>query len=148
LVAITLLAVAGLFVAARVTGPPPGVGSPGGELAPCPRTPNCVSSLARDQAHHLPPLPYPGSAAEARRRLREALARIPRSTIVTAQDDYLHAEVRSAVFRFVDDVEFWFDDPNRVVHFRSASRVGRGDFGVNRRRMGTIRAVLQASRGE
>ena len=59
-------------------------------------------------------------------------------------DSYIHAEFRSRVFRFVDDVEFLFDDAGRLVHFRSASRAGYYDFGVNRRRMGEIsRRYLQ-----
>lgn len=109
-------------------------------LAPCPGTPNCISSLAPadDQVHHLPPLPYRGSRADTERRLRGALATVPRLTRRAAPADQWRFEARSLVFRFVDDVEFLFDDAAQVVHFRSASRVGRGDWGVNRRRMRRI----------
>jgi len=67
----------------------------------------------------------------------------PRTTIVREETDYLKAECRSALFRFVDDVEILFDDAEKRIHFRSASRVGRSDFGVNRNRMEEIRAAFK-----
>ena len=62
--------------------------------------------------------------------------------VVVATDTYVYAEARSRVFGFVDDVEFRFDDSAKKIDFRSASRVGRRDFGVNRSRMETIRELL------
>jgi len=56
-------------------------------------------------------------------------------TVVEDTGSYLHAEARSRVFRFVDDVEFVLDPGARVIQVRSASRVGYSDFGVNRRRV-------------
>jgi len=67
--------------------------------------------------------------------------------VVTAADTYIHAEFTSAVFRFVDDVEFQIDPDTRLVHFRSASRVGRSDLGVNRERMEALRAAFERSAG-
>jgi uncharacterized protein (DUF1499 family) len=92
------------------------------------------------------PIAYEGSAAEAVARLKEVLASTPRVRVVTATDTYLHAECTSLVFRFVDDVEFLIDPTARAIHFRSASRAGRSDFGVNRRRMEAIREALAARR--
>ena len=63
---------------------------------------------------------------------------MPEATIIEEQDDYLYAEFRSRIFRFVDDVEFAVDNENNEVHFRSASRVGHSDLGVNRARMERI----------
>lgn len=112
-------------------------------LVPCPATPNCISSQAApdDAQHYQPPLPYRGSRADTERRLRGALATVPRLTRRGAAGDRWHYEARSLVLRFVDDVEFFFNDAAQQVHFRSASRVGRGDFGVNRRRMQRIAAA-------
>jgi uncharacterized protein (DUF1499 family) len=62
---------------------------------------------------------------------------------VEEDETYLHYECASLLLRFVDDVEFLFDEPGKTIHFRSASRVGYGDFGVNRRRMEDIRSRLQ-----
>ncbi len=88
------------------------------------------------------PIPYTDALESARSRAREVLAAMPRTKIVTEEADYLAAEVRSALFRFVDDVELAFDDDAKVIHFRSASRIGYSDLGVNRKRMQRIREAL------
>lgn len=64
---------------------------------------------------------------------------MPRTRIVKEEPAYLRAECRSRIFRFVDDVEFEFDDAAKRIHFRSAARLGYRDFGVNRKRMEAIR---------
>jgi uncharacterized protein (DUF1499 family) len=110
-----------------------------GKLAPCPNTPNCVSSQAEDDAPRIAPIPFDGDADEALARLKAVLAAQPRTTIISAEGDYLHAECASLLFRFVDDVEFLVDRDAKVIHFRSASRIGRSDLGVNRKRMEAIR---------
>jgi uncharacterized protein (DUF1499 family) len=84
------------------------------------------------------PLRYQGSAQDARERLLAVIRSFPRSTVVRIEDMYVKVEFRSAIFSFVDDVEFEFDDGAKVIHFRSASRLGYYDFGVNRRRMESI----------
>lgn len=90
------------------------------------------------------PIPYNGTPDQARARLLEVLRNHPRTRIVRQEPDYLKAECRSRIFRFVDDVELVFDDDARQIHFRSASRLGRRDFGVNRERMKEIRAAFLA----
>jgi uncharacterized protein (DUF1499 family) len=86
----------------------------------------------------MPPLPYSNSDEESMERLMAIVREMKRATIVSATPSYLHVELRSALFRFIDDVEFLLDDPARLIHFRSASRTGYYDFGVNRRRMKEI----------
>jgi uncharacterized protein (DUF1499 family) len=108
------------------------------DLAPCPDSPNCVSTKSKDTGHAMPPLPYLKSGQESMDRLVVIVREMKRATIVSFTPSYLHAEFRSALFRFVDDVEFVLDDSARVIHFRSASRTGYYDFGVNRRRMQEI----------
>jgi uncharacterized protein (DUF1499 family) len=108
------------------------------DLAPCPNSPNCVSTKSNDPGHAMPPLPYLKSGQESMDRLLETVRSMKRATIVSATPSYLHAEFRSALFRFVDDVEFVLEDSARLIHFRSASRTGYYDFGVNRRRMREI----------
>lgn len=108
-------------------------------LKPCPASPNCVSSQAGDPEHAIAPLIYPDSRAEARARLRQVLAEMKRITIVADEDDSIRAEARSLIFRFVDDVEFIFPAAEKVIHVRSASRVGYSDLGVNRKRVEEIR---------
>jgi uncharacterized protein (DUF1499 family) len=77
--------------------------------------------------------------AEARERLRGVIASFPRTRLVTLLDNYIHCEFTSALFRFVDDVEFHFDDTTKTIHLRSASRTGYSDLGLNRRRIEHIR---------
>ena len=69
-----------------------------------------------------------------------------RTTVVTVQENYIHAEFTSRLFRFVDDVEFCFDDDHKTIHLRSASRTGYSDLGVNRKRIERIRQRFVTSR--
>ena len=109
-----------------------------GKLAPCPDSPNCVSTQSQVKRHAMKPLPYLQTREASRERILSILKTTKRTTIVTMTDSYIHAEFRTTLFRFVDDVEFFLDESAFVVHFRSASRVGHYDFGMNRRRMKEI----------
>jgi uncharacterized protein (DUF1499 family) len=115
-------------------------------LAPCPRTPNCVSTQAPAGPQHIDPIPYAGPLAAARAKVLQILRNYQRTRIVAEEPAYLKAECRSAIFHFVDDVEFVLDDGAKRIDFRSASRLGRKDFGVNRKRMEEIRAAFLASK--
>ena len=118
-----------------------GLGILGGRLAPCPNKPNCVSSqtAASDKQHYIEALTYSAEPAQARERLDRALAGMKRARVVVCEANYWRVEFTSALWRFVDDVEFLFDDNARRIDIRSASRVGYSDLGVNRRRIGEIR---------
>jgi uncharacterized protein (DUF1499 family) len=111
-------------------------------LVPCPASPNCVSTQATDTRHAIAPIRYRRSRVEAKEALKAVIRALPRTNLVEETDSYLHYEFTSLLFRFVDDVEFLFDDESKTIHFRSASRTGYGDFGVNRRRMEVIRSLL------
>ena len=112
------------------------------QLAPCPQTPNCVSSETSDAHHYIKPISYEGTAEEAKARLRQTILSIPRTQIVNEESGYIHAECTSWLFRFTDDVEFVFDDTQKVIQMRSASRVGYSDLGANRKRVETIRRLF------
>jgi uncharacterized protein (DUF1499 family) len=115
-------------------------------LASCPDSPNCVSSDATDPSHRVSPFATILPVNEAWRLVREAVNDIPRTTITEITDSYLHAECRSMVFRFVDDLELELRPAEGIIAVRSASRTGYSDFGVNRSRVERLRSVLQ-SRG-
>ncbi len=121
---------------------PNNLGVKDGRLAPCSDSPNCVSSQTAAPTHRMDPIPFDGDAATAFVRLKAVLAARPRTTVVEDRGDYLRAECVSLVFRFVDDVEFLVDRDAKVIHFRSALRVGRSDLGVNRKRMEEIRKAF------
>lgn len=74
--------------------------------------------------------------------LRRAVESMERSTVIKAERDYLYAEYRTKLLRYVDDVELYYDEKRGVVHVRSASRLGRRDFGVNRKRIEALRRVI------
>lgn len=111
-------------------------------LPPCPSSPNCVSTQAQDEGHAIAPFRYRKSRAEAKEALKDIVRTMPRTRLVEEDESYLHYEFTSLLLRFVDDVEFLFDDERKTVHFRSASRTGYGDLGVNRKRMEEIRSLL------
>jgi len=121
-----------------ISGASQSLGKDNADLAPCPNSPNCISSLSEDPRHAMPPLPYLTSGRQSMDRLVQIVQGMERAKIVSTTPTYLHVEFRSAIFGFVDDVEFVLDDAARVIHFRSASRTGWYDFGVNRRRMAQI----------
>lgn len=114
-----------------------------GKLAPCPDSPNCVSSQSSDSSHFVEPLSYPDSRAEAKTRLLKIIESMPRTQIISNTHLYIHAEVTSLLFRFVDDVEFLFEEESALIHVRSASRIGYSDLGVNRKRIEAIRQKFQ-----
>lgn len=110
-------------------------------FAPCPDSPNCVSTQApsTDKLHTIAPIAYTSDRAAAHQRLLAVIQAMPRTTIITTEPEYIYAEFRSRLLSFVDDVEFYLDDAAKLIHFRSASRLGQGDLGVNRNRMEEIR---------
>lgn len=145
-----LLLVAAQFGALRGT-PPEDLDVRDGRLKRPSKTPNSVSSQAdlwpdHPQRHYarVLPLALKGDGAATIAALRALLERWPGATVVTARPDYLYVRFETRVLKFVDDAEFWFDPQAQVVQLRSASRIGRKDFGVNRQRVEAIRAALAA----
>ena len=132
--------------------PPADLGVRDGRLKPPSATPNSVHSQAALWPDHpqrayaqVEPLPLRGGGPATLARLRAVVAAMPGATVVTVRDDYLHASFRTRWMGFVDDAEFWFDPATGMVQLRSASRLGRRDFGVNRARIEAIRTALAAA---
>lgn len=118
-------------------------GENAGRLAPCRRTPNCVCSQGdtSDREHHIGPLAFEGSMEE----LKDIVASMPGASVIRWDEKYLYAEFRTRFLRFVDDFEL-LRDGDILVQVRSASRLGRRDFGVNRKRVEKLRQLIQARR--
>ena len=121
---------------------PANLGIKDGRLTACPSSPNCVSSDAADSAHAIAAFDLKVPAAEAWRALRATVEGLPRTKIITVRDDYLYAECSSAVFGFVDDLELHLRSAQNSIAVRSASRLGKSDFGVNRKRVENLRGLL------
>ena len=117
-----------------------------GRLARPKSTPNCVSSQAdpADPEHYIAPIAFKGPAAEAMAAVRKAVESMEGSTVIRQEGPYLYAEYRTRLLKYVDDVEFVHDAKAGVIHVRSASRLGRRDFGVNRARVEALRARIEA----
>ncbi len=106
---------------------------------PCPDTPNCVSSMEPGTRHYVEPLRYQGPMEGAKKRLLEVINGFGRTQVLEDNGPYLRATFTTFLFRFTDDVEFLIDDGKKLIHMRSASRVGYSDLGTNRRRCEAIR---------
>ena len=119
---------------------PGNLGVRDGRLAPCKRSPNCVSSQAdsSDSEHYIAPIR--GSIAAARGVIKS----LPRTKIIEENENYLYAEFRTPLLRYVDDVELFFD--GQLLQVRSCSRLGRRDFGVNRKRIEALRMLIESRR--
>ncbi len=112
-------------------------------LKTCPSSPNCLSSMAKDKKHFIEPIQFDISQKAAHKELWQILKSLPRTKITASKDDYINAECKSLLLRFVDDLEFVFDANKKIIHVRSASRFGYSDFGVNRKRVEAIRKKFQ-----
>ncbi|MDP2315689.1 MAG: DUF1499 domain-containing protein [Pseudomonadota bacterium] len=124
-----------------------------GELvAACPESPNCVSTAASpdDAEHHAEPIPFQGDVPVAKARMKAVIAEMPRTALVAEGATSLDYTFTSKLMGFVDDVQLVFvagptaAAPGRI-EYRSASRVGRGDMGVNRARMEAVAAAWEAA---
>ena len=132
--------------------PPVGLGVAEGRLQPPSATPNSVSSQARLYPDHpqrayasIDPLPLKhGDPVASMRTLVELLQTTPGLTLVGQGPGYVHAQAQTRWLKFVDDLEFWFNPATGVIELRSASRLGRKDFGVNRQRIEAIRQAYLA----
>ncbi|MCH8514576.1 MAG: DUF1499 domain-containing protein [Kiritimatiellae bacterium] len=134
-IAVVLLSLVGLSWTSHRAAVP-GLGSDG-RLTPCPDRPNCASSEDGD----LDPLSFTGSPEAARENNRQLIEQLG-GTIEREEGNYMAATFRSPLFRFVDDMEFRMVPEENLIHFRSASRVGHSDMGVNRKRVEAFRDRL------
>lgn len=108
----------------------------------CPATDNCVSSLKNEaRERQVAHFPIQVDFVQSKTRLKEVIAELPRTKLISESEKYLHFTFTSLIFRFVDDVEFELDETKNIIHVRSASRVGRSDLGVNAKRVAQIRRL-------
>ncbi|ACB49404.1 DUF1499-containing protein [Crocosphaera subtropica ATCC 51142] len=119
---------------------PNNLGVKNGQLTACPGTPNCVNSQSSDPQSKIAPLPMISIT-----ELKKIIESMERTTIIEETNDYLYAEFKTPLMGFVDDVEFYLDSDQNVIHVRSASRLGKSDLGVNRKRVEEIRSKIEAN---
>jgi uncharacterized protein (DUF1499 family) len=152
-----LLAVAILALALLVAGQlgmlrgqaPTDIGIKDGKLKRPSKTDNSVSSQAALWPDHpqlayaqIEPIKFNGSGSEAMKKLAALLSSMPRTSIISSQSNYIYAQCSTQLLKYTDDIEFALDESASVIHVRSASRLGKKDFGVNRARVETIRTNM------
>lgn len=120
---------------------PAKLGVKNGRLGDGPNKPNWVCSQTEHKAHSIEPLPASGGCAAAMDRLKRLILGMPRTELIESGTDYLYFEFKTALMRYVDDVEFYCD--GNVIHVRSASRLGYSDLNANRKRIEAIRDLFQ-----
>ena len=123
------------------------VGLKDGKFFPCVSKHVCVStqSAQEDKKHYIKSIKYEGSRKDALNKIINAIKSFDRTKMIEKTDDYLHIEFTTALFKFHDDVEFYFDEEAKIIHFKSQSRIGGYDWGANRKRMEKIRALYHSS---
>ena len=151
LLAAMVVLVVAVFVSAQaglLSGKEPSdLGVMDGRLKPPSRTENSVSSQAALYADHpmkayaeIAPIKFTGQGKAAIDRIKRIVETTEGARVVRAEPAYLYAQFQTRWLKFVDDAEFFADEGAKAVHVRSASRIGRKDFGVNRARIEAIRA--------
>lgn len=118
------------------------------KLKPCPNSPNCVSTQETRKRKRMRPIEFRQTTEYAKLKLKmlfEEKKYLSNVTLIKEEENYLHYEFKTKIGKFIDDVEFLFDEKNKVIHFRSTSRKGYGDFGKNKRRMKRIRKRYENS---
>jgi len=121
---------------------PSNLGLQNGRLKACPDSPNCVCSESNSQSDAEHFIQAMTGNAQTWVQLQQVLLKQGGDIQITT-GDYMHVTFNSAVFHYVDDVEVRFDKINSRIYLRSASRVGRSDFGVNRKRIENIKKALE-----
>ena len=132
----------GLIGCAGTTGTGLGL-TDAGRLKACPSSPNCVCSDEAEGGHYVAPLVIAGDGQAAWDALIAHIEGDPSYTVKVKEADYLRAEARTRLLRFVDDVEFHWRATEGKIAMRSASRLGYSDLGANRRRVESVRAALE-----
>jgi len=107
-------------------------------LGSCPDSPNCISSLDEREEHYYEELTYSTDRATASAVILDA-AKVGNYEVITSSEEYVHILYKTKVFRFKDDLEFFLPADKKVIHMRSAARLGHSDFGVNRKRLDVIK---------
>ena len=107
---------------------------------------NSISSQAalhpHTDYHVIAPLSYRGDGKAAFSKLISTVRGMRGETVIRAEAGYLYAEFQTPLMKYTDDVEFALDESAGVIQMRSASRLGRRDFGTNRKRLEAIRAAF------
>ena len=116
----------------------PHLGLQQGELLPCVSSSNCVNSMTSSD---VVPIEFDEPSDQAWQRIGAIISDLG-DTVQAQQVNYLWVTFQTPLFGFVDDVEILLLAEDNTMHIRSASRVGRSDFGANKKRIEMIREAF------
>lgn len=114
-----------------------------GRLTACPDKPNCVCSEHGTVSHFIEPVIIPDNITFDVFHVLKNIIQEMGGTIQVENDTYIAATFTSALFGFMDDMEIRIDSIQKMIHVRSASRVGHSDMGVNRERTELLRSLFR-----
>ncbi|SDU10413.1 DUF1499 domain-containing protein [Halopseudomonas salegens] len=112
----------------------PALGHTQGQLTPLSSKPNGVSSQTSDADKKVEPWPFIDDQSSSMQAIMAAVQSYGEADVVTQEPNYLRVVFVTPRMRFRDDAEFYLDADTKLVHFRSASRAGHSDMGLNRKR--------------
>lgn len=134
---ILILIISFMFIKNNITPKNLGVGD--GKLAKMPNTPNAVSSQTDIEDKKVEPLKFNGNLEETKTKIVNIINNYEGTKIIKSEKNYIHVVFTTGGMKYKDDVEFYFDEKNKIIHFRSASRVGYSDMGLNKKRFDEIK---------
>lgn len=137
-VSAALLLIAG-FMLYKNNTPPSQLGVHNGQLAPVPSSPNGVSSQTAVMDKKVETLPFRGTLQDSKNKIVKVISGYSGAVILKNESSYIYGIFTTPTMKFKDDVEFYFDQQEKVIHFRSASRVGYSDMGMNLKRYEEIK---------
>ena len=138
IIILVILGVLPLPLVVKNSKVPSDLGVINGKLAEMPKSPNAVSSQTDDPEKMVDPFPFRGDLTSSRERIIKILQKLDNIEILTEKEIYIHAVSTTHRMKYRDDLEFYFDEKAGLVHYRSASRVGYSDMGLNRERYNSL----------
>lgn len=136
-----VIIVPALLIAFQNMKTPTHLGHKDGKLAPMPSKPNAVSSQSLQDDKKVQTLPFKGDASQTLAALTKVLATMANNEVKVSDGNYIYSVFTTAKMKYHDDVELLLDEDQQVVHFRSQSRAGYSDMGVNRKRYNKFRTL-------
>jgi uncharacterized protein (DUF1499 family) len=143
IVMVSIFTLIALFMVVKNMKIPSDLGVNQGKLAPMPKSPNAVSSQSDDPEKKVAPIPFKGDISKSKEGIKKALEAYGNIRIITEEENYIHAVSTTPTMKYHDDLEFYFDEKSAVIHYRSASRIGYSDMGLNRERYERLIEILK-----
>ncbi len=132
-----ILIIGFMFIKNNIT--PKNLGVRDGKLLKMPNSPNAVSSQTDIEDKKVEPLKFSGDLEETKAKIIDVINNYKGTKIIKNEKNYIHVVFTTGGMKFKDDVEFYFDENSKIINFRSASRVGYSDMGLNRKRFNEIK---------